>query len=213
MHFSANGLHLIEQFEGFSPTPYWDPDGRVWTRGYGETEGIGPHSPRISQKAAQARLQHLVESRYEPAIRRLGTELTQNQWDALCSFVWNLGTGIFTGQLRAALQEHQWEHAAEQMRQYDHAGGVVLAGLQRRREIEARLFLTPDPPYMPHDEIRWEHEYDQIAHRHGPWARVRRRALQRAMRARLLELVHAAAKTGWDKLNRKDRYHKLLART
>jgi lysozyme len=212
MHISAEGLRLIEEFEGFSSRPYWDPYGRVWTRGYGETEGIHQASPSITQNTAQARLKQLVEARYEWAINQLGVKLTQNQFDALCSFVWNLGTGIFTGHLRDALQHREWGTAAQIMLVYDHAGGQVLAGLQRRRQQEARLFLTSEPAYLPPDEARWEHEYDQLRGHKGPWARTRRRALKRVMQARVVELIHLADNTGWEILNRKDRYRKLLAR-
>jgi lysozyme len=217
MHVSDAGLRLIEEFEGFSGTPYWDPYGRVWTRGYGETEGIRQGSPRISREQAQARLRALVQDRYEPSIHQLGVELNQNQFDALCSFSWNLGAGIFTGALRQQLTGHSWTAAAHTMLSYDHAGGHVLAGLQRRRRAEVNLFLTPIAPYVPADEARWIREYDQLLKaRPGSttWIKMRRRALRRRMNARILELVHLANDDGgWGKLNRENRYRALLART
>jgi lysozyme len=142
-HISVRGLHLIEGFEGFGSCPYWDPYGRVWTRGYGETEGIGGNSPCVSRAQGENNLRYLVEARYEWALRGLGVSLNQNQWDALCSFVWNLGAGIFTGGLRADLQSRQFYAASRIMLQYDHAGGQVLEGLRRRRQEEMALFLTP----------------------------------------------------------------------
>src|SRR5579863_5936368 len=151
MHISRRGVQLIASFEGFSSRPYWDPYGRVWTRGFGETEGITQHSLPISRKAGEARLQHLIETRYEWAIRDLGVTLNQNQWDALCDFAWNLGAGIFTGALRVALQHREWGGAAQLMLAYDHADGEVLEGLRLRRQTEARLFITPEPPYVPAD--------------------------------------------------------------
>ncbi len=215
MHISESGLHLIEQFEGYSSGPYWDPYGRVWTRGYGETEGIGPWSQHLTRTQAETRLRELVEQRYEPAIHDLNTELNQNQWDALCSFAWNLGAGIFTGELRAALQAHEWRSAANQMLAYDHAGGQVLEGLAIRRRLESELFLRIPEPYVPADETRWEHQYDQLQHRRTPWARMRRRVLQRYMRNRLIEILHRVEHEhdGWDKLNRPSRYRALLERT
>lgn len=213
MHISEAGLALIEEFEGFSSTPYWDPFGRVWTRGYGETEGIGSRSPSISRAQGQANLRRLIEDRYEWAIRELGVDLfNQNQWDALCSFVWNLGAGIFTGRLRAALQQRRWQEAGQIMLAYDHAGGQVLAGLARRRRLEVDLFLRPDA-YVPEDEQRWIREYDQLPRR-GAWAAVRRRALRRVMvRRRKLIWRLAQAKGGWHTLNRGARYRQLLVRT
>jgi GH24 family phage-related lysozyme (muramidase) len=216
MHISDAGVALIAEFEGFSSTPYWDPYGRVWTRGYGETEGIGPGSPAISERHGRERLRRLIEQRYEWAIRQLGVELNQNQWDALCSFVWNLGAGIFTGQLRAELEGRQWNAAAQLMLAYDHAGGQVLPGLTRRRRLEAELLLRPVPAYVPADEARWERSYDQLVHRRGPWPRIRRRVLRRVMTARRKQIWHLATPkgpAGWDELNRRHRYEQLLART
>lgn len=214
IHISENGLHLIEQFEGFSAAPYWDPYGRVWTRGYGETEGIGPNSPRLTRKAGEQRLRALVEARYEPYIRAIGVELNQNQFDALCSFAWNLGAGIFTGPLRQALEQHRWHDAAQQMLAYDHAGGQILPGLQRRRAIEATLFMSTPDPYKPADETRWEHQYDQLHKRRDPWAQMRRRVLQRYMRARILQILKdiSTDTDGWKDLNREARYRSLIER-
>jgi lysozyme len=214
MQISRRGVQLIASFEGFSSRPYWDAYGRVWTRGYGETEGITPHSPPISRKAGEARLQHLIETRYEWAIRDLGITLNQNQWDALCSFAWNLGAGIFTGHLRDALQHRQWGTAATLMLSYDHAGGQILVGLRHRRQLEAQLFTTPEPAYLPADEARWEHQYDQLRTRRTPWATLRRRVLQRYMRNRILEILRLVQHDphGWDQRNRKNRYTKLIAR-
>jgi lysozyme len=214
MHVSEAGLQLIEQFEGFSSRPYWDPYGRVWTRGYGETEGITGGSRAVSRQQAQDNLRHLIEQRYEWAIRQLGVDLNQDQWDALCSFVWNLGPGIFTGELRAALVGRRWGEAALLMRDYDHAGGVVLEGLRRRRQLETHLFLRDPAAYKPADEARWEHEYDQLLHRNR--RPLRRRVLRRVMtqrRKRIWQLAQGNGGKDWQLLNRAARYRSLLART
>jgi lysozyme len=149
-HISAKGLHLIEGFEGWSSCPYWDPYGHVWTRGYGETEGIGSGSACISRARGEANLKRLVESRYEWALRALGVPLNPNQWDALCSFVWNLGAGIFQGTtVGSDLRGHRFGLAAGAMLAYVHAGGQVLSGLVTRRRAEVHLFLTPVRPAGP----------------------------------------------------------------
>jgi lysozyme len=219
MHISDAGLAFIEDQEGFSSTRYWDPYGRVWTRGYGETEGIGPDSPPISRANGRVSLRHRIESQYEWALRALAINwdqapAAQQKWDALCSFAWNLGAGIFTGSLRQALDMKLWQTAADLMLQYDHAGGQELAGLKRRRELEAQMFLgTEAPAYVPDDERRWEHEYDQLVHRNTPWPRTRRRVLRRVMTQRRKRIWRLAQKTGWGKLNRQARYRSLLVRT
>lgn len=219
MHISEQGVQLIETFEGFSSAPYWDRYGQVWTRGFGETEGIGEDSASISRPDASKRLRELVEQRYEWALVALHVELAQNQWDALCSFAWNLGPGIFTGQLRACLQAREWQAAANIMLLYDHARGRVIEGLRVRRQLEVELFLKrPVAPaqYVPPDEARWERSYDELLHRRGPWPQMRRRVLRRVMTARRKEIWHLATPKGapgWLELNRRARYEALLERT
>lgn len=147
MKASAAGLRMIEDYEGFGNDgrPYWDAYGRVWTRGYGEAKGITADSPQISRAEAQANLQKLLAEEYEPPIARIGVELNQNQWDALCDFVWNIGPGGVEGgsPVCAALRAGKYRMAANTLLDYDRAGGVVLAGLVTRRQAERLLFLTP----------------------------------------------------------------------
>lgn len=149
-HISHNGLVLIEGFEGFSSCVYWDPYGSVWTRGYGETEGISGGSPCISRAYGESNLRYRVERYYEWALRPLNVK-TQHEWDALASFAWNLGAGIFTGNLRSDLQSGQLHAAGNLMLQYDHAGGQVLEGLRTRRIAEVRLMLTPEHVESPRE--------------------------------------------------------------
>ena len=153
MRISDNGVRFIAGFEGFSSTPYWDSYGRVWTRGFGETEGISQHSPAISREQGERRLRALIEQRYQWAVNELHPS-TQNAYDALCSFAWNLGAGIFRGSLRDALMRHDYNRAGSIMLQYDHAGGVRLAGLTRRRQAEVDLLRRGGaPPARPVDPL------------------------------------------------------------
>jgi lysozyme len=145
---------LIERFEGFSSCPYFDPFGGVWTIGFGVTSGsgasVGPGTPCESHAGAQRQLQALLESRYEWAINALGVPLDQHERDALCSFVWNLGAGIFEGTtVGADLHSRHFYAATRQMLAYDHAGGVLLEGLRVRRQAEVALFLSAEPRPKP----------------------------------------------------------------
>jgi lysozyme len=146
-HIDTPGLVLIEGFENVYKAVYcpeYDQYGGVWDIGFGQTEGIGPRSACITHAQAEANLRYLVETRYEWAIRALDVPFNQHEWDALCSFVWNLGAGIFEGtSVGADLRARDYYAATRRMLEYDHAGGVVLPGLRARREIEVRLFLTP----------------------------------------------------------------------
>ncbi len=137
------GLHLIEQFEGYSRCAYWDPYGRVYTAGYGQTHGVYAGFCFRDQAAAQSNLASSVRTGYEWAVRAIGFPFNQNEVNALDSFAYNLGSGIFLGALRSDLARGQMYAASRIMLQYDHAGGVVLPGLRTRRVLEVQLLLTP----------------------------------------------------------------------
>src|SRR5436305_11073607 len=109
MRLSHVGAHLIESFEGFSGHPYRDIVG-VWTIGYGSTKGVGPMTPHVTPAEAEARLILEVDEEYGAAIDALKLPLSQSQFDALVSFVYNVGTGgvaASTGVGRA-LRAHEW---------------------------------------------------------------------------------------------------------
>lgn len=227
MHVSEKGLRLIEQFEGFVGHPYWDPYGHVWTRGYGETEGITAASPTISQEQAQGNLRRRLEEFYEPSIRALGVELNQNQWDALCSFAWNVGSGDVApgSQIGNLLRAHRWEAAADAMLAYDHAGGQVLQDLVMRRQTERALFLTPvaDPlaVLLPKErqEVDRLNTLELHPHLHGHGIAVVkarlvvfRKAIWLAAERGVLPDGKPTAK-GWEVADRARRYQILLART
>ena len=144
IHIDTAGLRLIEGFEEVRKAlycPYWDAYGSVWTRGFGETDWSGNFGGVcINLARAEGNLAYLIENSYLPAVRNLGTNFNHHQIDALASFDYNLGAGIFTGSLRYSIQHHN----PYPMLAYDRAGGVVLAGLARRRREEVALFLTPE---------------------------------------------------------------------
>jgi lysozyme len=139
---STNGIDFIKSFEGYRGNPYTDSVG-VWTIGYGHTEGVGPNTKPITETEASELLGRDLDSAYAPAVNALNLELTQNEFDALVSFVYNLGTGIVapTTTIGADLRRHDLAKAANDILMYDHAGGNVLPGLTRRRQAERALFL------------------------------------------------------------------------
>lgn len=144
MQLSRTGAALITEFEGFRANPYQDSVG-VWTIGYGSTAGVGPNTPPVTQEAALQRMMGEVDVKYGAAVNALGVPLTQNQFDALTSFVYNVGPGgiaTSTG-IGRALRACDYARAAEELLKWDKAGGRALAGLTRRRQAERRLFLTP----------------------------------------------------------------------
>ncbi len=226
MKISENGLRLIERFEGFSSRPYFDPFGRVYTRGYGETEGITASSPPITQSEAQANLQRLIDERYAPAVRALG-DLNRNEFDGLCSFVWNVGTGAIGADtdLGRLLRERKWQDAMGVLREYVRAAGVVLQGLVTRRDAEAALILTPvaNPLDVLDSKERAAVDAYDADGRH-PRLHAHALAKLRAELVTMRKVIWTAAERGklpdgkptekgWEIDNRARRYNILLART
>ncbi len=156
MRISENGISLIKSFEGCYLKAYKCPAG-VWTIGWGTTEEVNGKKPHAGMVITQEQADDLLISHlktYERAVDRLPVEFNQNQFDALTSFCYNLGTGIFRGRLLEAIKQENWTSVAEQLLLYNRGGGVVLNGLVRRRQAEHDLFLKPVPP--PHDEILFQ---------------------------------------------------------
>jgi len=150
VHIDATGLRLIERFENVymnTYCPYYDPYGRVFTRGFGETDSRGDFGGRcISHAQAEVNLKVLMESQYQWAVRDLFVPLTQHQVDALDSFVWNVGPGTVGRDttVGSLLREGRYYQASVAMLAYDRAGGVVLPGLYTRRHVEFTVFNTRD---------------------------------------------------------------------
>jgi GH24 family phage-related lysozyme (muramidase) len=150
VNLGSAGAQLICEFEGFRSRPYRDAVG-VWTIGYGSTAGVGPNTPPMTEQQARDRLMREVDAQYGRAINALGVPLTQNQYDALVSFVYNVGVGgvaASTGVGRA-LRARNYRQAADELLKWDKAGGRTLAGLTRRRQAERSLFLRGDQPKPP----------------------------------------------------------------
>jgi GH24 family phage-related lysozyme (muramidase) len=149
IRIDAAGAQLIEGFENVYEArycPFWDPYGKVWTRAFGETDWSGDFGGVcISHAKAEANVRVLVEDDYQYAVRGLGMNLGQGQVDALDDFVWNLGAGIFVGELRAQIERREWSAILA----YDRASGEVLSGLVKRRQAEYRLLIATPPKPAP----------------------------------------------------------------
>lgn len=153
LRISADGLALIEQFEGFRPDWYDDPVG-VRTIGFGWTHDLpGRLEPPLSESEGRDLLRETV-GEYEAAVRRLvEVPLAQPQFDALVSFTYNLGaSNLSSSTLLRLLNEGNPEDAAMEFDRWVIAGGMPLAGLVRRRAAERALFESARPaprPAMP----------------------------------------------------------------
>lgn len=135
---SQAGLDLIKQFEGCRLTAYQCSAG-VWTIGYGHTAGVRK-GMKITQAQADAYLKQDV-AKFEKYVNNASyvpftSKLNQNQFDALVSFVFNLGQG----NLMKLCKGRTINQVPAAMQQYCKANGKTLPGLQRRRKAEAALY-------------------------------------------------------------------------
>lgn len=137
--YSKVGLALTEAFEGVRLEAYQDSVG-VWTIGHGHTRGVRPGMTCTAEQA----LQWLIEDTQiaVDAVNDLvDVPLTQDEFDALVDFVFNLGApALAHSTLLRLLNAGQYHAAAAQFELWDHAGGKVVAGLLRRRRAEEQLF-------------------------------------------------------------------------
>jgi len=147
MKISKEGLDFIKKHEGFRSNPYLDIGG-VPTIGYGTTRhGALPvmmHDEPISEKEASDILEQDVNATYGAVVNRYVTvEIGQNQYDALVSFAYNLGSHSFTEStlLKYVNLEH-WDAAKKEFVKWNHVHGRVVAGLTTRRKAEAEMFLS-----------------------------------------------------------------------
>lgn len=147
MKISDKGIDLIKEFEGFQLTAYQDPVG-VWTIGYGTTNAdkaiTGVEIKKgltITRATAEDWLKRSIDQKYGTNVMKYDAiyHWNQNQYDALCSFAYNIGSiGTLTGNGTRSLEE-----ISAKILLYNKAGGKELAGLTRRRKAEKKLFDTP----------------------------------------------------------------------
>ena len=134
------GLALIKKFEGCELKAYQCSAG-VWTIGYGHTKDVVEGMKITQEQAEQMLVDELHE--YESYINKYVTvALSQNQFDALVSWVYNLGpANLSASTMLKVLNSGEYEDVPAQMKRWNKAGGKVLEGLIRRREAEACLFV------------------------------------------------------------------------
>lgn len=141
MRVTKQGLRLIQEFEGFSPTVYMCAGGYP-TIGYGHVVLMGESfSTLISKHEAEQLLRQDVRSAENAVLRHIQIPLTQGQFDALVSFTFNLGAGALQrSTLRRKVNRGSHGDVPREFRRWVYAGGKRLRGLVRRREAEACLY-------------------------------------------------------------------------
>ncbi len=146
MSVSNKGVDLICEFEGKRLVAYDDGVG-VWTIGFGTIKY--PNGVRVKKgdtctlDQAKEYMRHdLIE--FEHTVNSsVKVPLNQNQFDALVSLAYNIGSNAFkSSTLVKKLNAGDYQGAADQFNVWVNAGGKRMQGLANRRDKEKLLFLS-----------------------------------------------------------------------
>jgi lysozyme len=148
MRISQNGINLIKKFEGFRSSPYLCSAG-VPTIGYGATyyengTRVKLSDSPISEEWAEVLLKRLLVH-YEVGVDSMTRDdITQNQYDALVSFAYNVGLTNFKNStlLKRVNANPKDLDITNQFMKWIRAGGKVIRGLISRRRVEAQLYFS-----------------------------------------------------------------------
>lgn len=141
MQISNKGLDLIKFYEGLELEAYKCAAG-VLTIGYGWTHDVKEGDTITEERAEELLREGIVQ--YENAVDDLvNVPLEQHQFDALVSWVYNLGkANLAASTLLKKVNAQEMDEVPEQIKRWNKAGGKVLEGLIKRRESEAHLWST-----------------------------------------------------------------------
>jgi lysozyme len=159
MSVSEAGIQLIKSFEGCHNTPYRCP-ALLWTVGYGRV--LYPDQARLKTPERTAyplnaehnrtfdydEIDELLEKdlvRFSDGVLRLcpAGAGSQSQFDAIVSLAFNIGLGnLQASTLRMKYNRGDTQGAADEFLKWRKSNGVVLRGLERRREAERAMFLA-----------------------------------------------------------------------
>ena len=168
MNVSAKALTMLKHHEGVRQKPYRDVVG-LWTVGVGhlmypEQAALPNRKNAKPDYTGQCREDFAIKfedfkvfsmeevdgilrndlARFERGVERLcPVQLTQGEFDALCSFAFNAGLGALQrSTLRAKVNRGDKSGAADEFLKYVYAGGKVYQGLKNRRNDERAVFLS-----------------------------------------------------------------------
>jgi lysozyme len=216
---SANGLGRLTSEEGLRIEPYNDSAGHA-TIGVGHlihrggvTGADRTRFAAFKRADALALLADDVRSRERFVDDVVKVALNQNEFDALVSLVFNIGTGAFAGSTVLRRLNAGARRAAADAFLMWVVGGP---GLANRRKRERAFFLTGASEQDPFagftaSERRWIREYDHL--KADGADEQRRSVLRRVMTEQRKRIWRAAQASGWATANRQARYRSLLART
>jgi lysozyme len=148
MRLDSKGYELIKTFEGLSLNPYLC-SAKVPTIGYGNTfytngVKVTMSDAPITQEKANEMLKVIADSFALKVSKIVPSGLTQNQFNALVSFAFNLGVQALTNStlLRLVKINPNDGNIAKQFLRWNQAGGKVVDGLTKRRIKESALYFS-----------------------------------------------------------------------
>jgi lysozyme len=151
---SQAGVRFISEFEGFRSELHNDPAGHC-SIGFGHLVHLGKidgsEPAEFKKGITRTRARELLRADADVAQGAVNKEvevpLSQQQFDALVSFVFNVGTGAFReSTLLRLLNKGDYEAVPKQLNRFVKGGGKTLPGLVRRRKEEGELFASTKVP-------------------------------------------------------------------
>ncbi len=143
MQISFNGIQSLKELEGFRAKAYKDTGG-VWTIGYGTIKWLGKPveaGQTITDKEAVLALQADLAWAQTAVNQLVRVPLKQHMFDALVSFVYNIGETAFSkSTLLRLLNEGKYDQAANEFKRWNQDNGKIIPGLVSRRKVEESLF-------------------------------------------------------------------------
>lgn len=142
---SAAGLGGLLSYEGFRSTAYQPVEGDVWTIGYGTTKGV-KEGDVITMEEALRRAREDLDAFQRDMGRCVHVPLTQYEFDAYLSFMYNVGSERFcTSTLVKKLNQYDYEGACKELKRWVYFKGKKLPGLERRRNDEYQRCIGAKP--------------------------------------------------------------------
>ncbi len=143
MNISQRGLDLIKSFEALRLTAYKPTPIDRWTLGYGRAHDVKEFDTCTVQLANDWLLEDCAEA-IDCINKHVTAGINQNQFDALVSWVFNLGCGHFLeSTMMHKINSGDFKGAAIEILKWNKQSGKVLPGLIKRRQAEKTLFETP----------------------------------------------------------------------
>jgi lysozyme len=149
MQISKKGINLLKQFEGIRLKAYVDPGtgGEPITIGYGSTRKLDGSKFKLGdtvtlEVAEQLLVDHINKMVIPTIASKVKVVINQNQIDALCSFIYNVGAGSFSNStlLKRINNLDTKENIKEAFQMWTKSAGKTLEGLVERRKKESALY-------------------------------------------------------------------------